>query len=224
MPNIGRLVGDQRPSSWRLYALFALVAALLTGCGGDSIVDGTEPATRAGSTDEPEASEPPAAATEIPEGPDLALPARPGAPPEVTDGVPHIQLRDNASIRLLRRLTEWAFSLEGVVEEPSQTSLPGARALTVPSGLTPRPEAMMAGREFAHIHPGGSLHLRLPMNQAAQVVERGWGEWHPFALTGELPNFVMVYAPRNMNDLASVRTIIESSVDFSVTDGIADTQ
>ena len=121
---------------------------------------------------------------------------------------------------MLEALTTWAFSLEGVVEEPSLASLPGARALTVASELPTNPDAMVVGREFAHVHPqpnGGSLHLRLPTDRAAEVVATGWGEWHSFALDGTLPNLVMVYAPRTDDDLEIVQTIIEAAVEYATT-------
>ena len=120
---------------------------------------------------------------------------------------------------MLAELAEWAFSLEGVVEEPSRVSLPGARALTVASDIPMNSEATLAGREFAHIHPqpyGGSLHLRLSQAAAQEVVDEGWGEYHPFALDGSIPNLVMVYAPRDAEDLRSVKAIIESSVAFAM--------
>ena len=80
------------------------------------------------------------------------------------------------------------------------------RALTVASELAANRQAMIVGREFAHIHPqpngGGSLHLRLPPDQALEVVDRGWGEWHPFAVDGTMPGMVLVYAP----DLTRIST------------------
>lgn len=153
------------------------------------------------------------------QGSDFSLPPRPGAPPAVTSGIPHIQLDQTASDEMLEKLSTWAFSLEGIVEQPSQVSLPGARALTVAPELPFRIEAMIRGREFAHIHPqpnGGSLHLRLPSDQASEVVEQGWGAWHPFALDGTLPGLLMVFAPRDDDDLESVKAIIEAAVDYAI--------
>ena len=75
---------------------------------------------------------------------------------------------------------------------------------------------MIVDREFAHIHPqpngGGSLHLRLSGEHASEVVDQGWGEYHPFALDGTIPNLVMVYAPRTNQDLGVVKIIIAASV------------
>ncbi len=151
---------------------------------------------------------------------DFTLPTRQGTPPRVTDGIPHIQLDQTASAEMLAELSSWAFSLDGVVEQPSRASLPGTRALTVAPELSVRPEAAIVGREFAHIHQqpngGGSLHLRLHSEHAKEALEKGWGEWHPFAVDGTMPGMVMVYAPRSDQDLEVVKTIIEASVAHAV--------
>ncbi len=154
--------------------------------------------------------------------PDLALPGRPGDPPNVTSGIPHIQRDQNSSGEVFDELVTWAFSLDGVVPQPSRASLPGARALTVARDLPANPVAMIVDREFAHIHPepaGGSLHLRLPLGPAAEVVGQGWGEYHPFARNGTLPGLVMVYAPRDGEDLDVVKAIIEASVSYATFGG-----
>lgn len=147
------------------------------------------------------------------------LSTRPGEKPNVTTGIPHIQLDQNSSNEMLDELATWAFSLDGVVEQASLASLPGARGLTAAGELPARREAMIVGREFGHIHPGGSLHLRLPPGEAGDVVSEGWGEYHPYALDGAIPGLVMVYAPRTAGDLAVVRTIIEASAAFALSGG-----
>ena len=150
---------------------------------------------------------------------EFVLPFRAGAGPDVTKGIPHVQLDQTSSDEVLLRMTDWVFSLHGVVEQPSRTSLPGARALTVaPEVLVTNHQAMMAGREFAHIHPqprGGSMHVILPADQVAEVVEKGWGEHHPLALDGSVPNLLMVYAPRDDEDLAVIKLIISASVEYA---------
>ena len=150
------------------------------------------------------------------------LPVRPGAQPSVTDGVPHIQLDQTSDADVFRRLVDLAFSDERVTQAPSRASLPGALALTVTPGGTARDEAMIVGREFGHIHrqPGaGSLHLRLPVRDAADVVDRGWGEPHPFALSGSAPGMVLVYAPRSGADLEVVGAIVGSAIDYATSRG-----
>lgn len=148
----------------------------------------------------------------------LTLQPRPGERPSVTTGIPHIQLDQGSSDDVFAELATWAFSRDGIVELPSLASLPGARALTVAQGVTLNSRAMIVAREFAHIHPqpdGGSLHLRLPAGDARQMVDQGWGEYHPFALDGSIPNLVMVYAPRDGEDLDVVKTIIAASIEFA---------
>ncbi len=132
-----------------------------------------------------------------------------------------MQLDQTASDDILEDLTRWAFSLDGIVEQPSRASLPGARALTVAADMPARQEAMIVGREFAHIHPqptGGSLHLRLAPDHAKEVVDEGWGEYHPLALEGTVPNLVMVYAPRTDDDLGVVKIIISAAVAYATAD------
>ena len=149
----------------------------------------------------------------------LLLSARPGEKPDVTSGIPHVQLDQTSSDELLAELSMRSFALEGVVEQPRRASGPGARALTVGPDLPARGEAMIVGREFAHIHPrpngAGSLHLILPPDNAAMVVSQGWGEYHPFALDGSIPNLVMVYAPRDDEDLDVVMNIVEASAAYA---------
>ena len=195
----------------------ALVIGLLAIASAGCTV-GNEPTT----TNAP--ATPPAAPTTKPQPTEttatqtLDLNTRPGAQPSVTDGIPHIHLDQTSSDEVLAELAEWAFSLDGIVELPSLASLPGARALTVAPGLPLNSGAMLVAREFAHIHPQpnwGSLHLRLSPAAAQEVVERGWGEYHPFAIDGSIPNLVMVYAPRSGEDLGSVKAIIEASVAFA---------
>lgn len=151
--------------------------------------------------------------------PALLLRPRPGETPDVTSGIPHVQLDQTSSDELLDQLVTQSFALEGVVEQPSQASRPGARALTVAPGLPARTDAMIIGREFAHIHPqtsgGGSLHVRLTADHAATVVDEGWGEYHPFAIDGTIPNLVMVYAPRDDEDLEVVMTIVGAAATYA---------
>lgn len=148
----------------------------------------------------------------------LSLPSREGLPPSVTEGVPHIQQDQTSSPEVMEALATWAFSLPSVVELPSAASLPGARALTLAEELQANDDAMIVGREFAHIHanPGaGSLHLRLPVDEASIVIDAGWGVWHPFALNGTMPGLIMVYAPRGADDVEVIKLIVGTSVEHA---------
>ena len=72
----------------------------------------------------------------------------------------------------------------------------------------------MIGREFAHIHPlpDGSLHAALPPETAEEAVNKGWAELHPVARLGYIPeNVVMIYAPRDEEELGIVLRLVEES-------------
>jgi len=72
--------------------------------------------------------------------------------------------------------------------------------------------------EVCHAHPSdGSMHLTLHPADAALVLSQAWGERHPLSSGGWLarfvpPGFVMVYAPRNEEEIENVRRIVAAAV------------
>ncbi|MCJ1431377.1 hypothetical protein MMC27_000729 [Xylographa pallens] len=68
--------------------------------------------------------------------------------------------------------------------------------------------------EIVHLHTTeASMHLTLHPSDAALVIARGWGERHPLAGRGPwVPKgFMMVYAPRSMEELDVMTDIIKAS-------------
>ena len=65
------------------------------------------------------------------------------------------------------------------------------------------PEALIGGREFAHIHTDGSLHIFLDPERAIEAVETGWAVSHPYAVEGQArwEGFVMLYTPQSLEEL-----------------------
>lgn len=148
----------------------------------------------------------------------LTLSDRSGDAPEVTEGIPHIQLSQTSDDATYDKLTAEVYAIDGIVGGESLASLPGAQSIALASSLPANQNAMITGREFAHIHadPGrGSLHLVLLAADAGLVVEKGWGVYHPFHLDGRIPGMVMVFAPRNDQDLKTVVDIIAASFNFA---------
>jgi phospholipase/carboxylesterase len=138
---------------------------------------------------------------------------REGERPETTPTNPHTQLSQNAPPELQERVFGLAGSLDGVVVGPSGVSVPGARAFHLPAAGEAF-GAFMVGREFAHIHPAsdGSLHMVLAPDVVQDVIENGWGERHPLAGQYGLPgNIVMVYGPRDEDELAVVEDLVRVS-------------
>jgi phospholipase/carboxylesterase len=137
---------------------------------------------------------------------------RAGPRPGTTTTNPHTQLTQNAPEDLQERVLAFAQALPGVVVGPSLVSVQGARAFLLPQA--PPGEAFMIGHEFAHLHPAddGSLHLTLAPEDVAAAIENGWAERHPMAgRFGLTVNLVMVYGPRDEDELAVVTDLLRAS-------------
>lgn len=144
---------------------------------------------------------------------------RPGPRPQTTPTNPHTQLDQNAPAHLQEKIFALARSLPGVETGPSAISVPGARAFCLPGCIQARRDAFLIEREFAHIHPprDGSLHMVLPHDIVAAVIENGWAELHPLAGRYGLPaNIVMVYGPRDDAELAVVGNLVCASHAFAL--------
>jgi hypothetical protein len=134
---------------------------------------------------------------------DQSLPHRKGPPPPTTPSVPHVQIGvepvPEVDAELLRRVS----ALPKVDIRPTIVSLPGATGLWLLDDISlARPGAIVLGREFAHIHPDGSLHASLPPQRAQEAVDAGWAVWHPWARKREgWEGFVMLYTPQSMEEL-----------------------
>lgn len=149
----------------------------------------------------------------------IDLPKRKGRRPRTTPTNPHQQLDQNAPPEWQDALLARVQSLPGVRLGPSGISVPGARAFLLADEMAKGPaEAFMVGREFAHLHPpyDGSLHAMLPTPLAALAIERGWAELHPVVWKGWLPpNAVMIYGPRDAEELEVVWQLVQASYAFA---------
>ena len=143
------------------------------------------------------------------------LPLRAGQRPAVSWTIPQEQLTDNAPRDLQERLFARIRLLAGVSTSQSAISVPGARGLMV----KPAPDAPIDSflvpsvGEFAHQHPAhdGSLHLALPPELVADAVAKGWAVAHPLAGIRLARGMVMVYGPRDENELHLVAAMVETS-------------
>ncbi len=150
----------------------------------------------------------------------MELPRRSGPRPQTTPTNPHTQLdQQPTDPGLAEHLASRVFALPGVSEEPSRISVPGARALVLDAGEPAGPpEAFLIEREFAHLHPAPdhSAHAMLPLDVVEAAIEAGWAEPHPVARTGLIPgNAVMLYAPRDEDELSAIESLIGASHAFA---------
>ena len=138
-------------------------------------------------------------------------------PPGVTSGeVPHVQVNPESTPEVIDELFSRVFAMPNLENRPSILAMQGTRALWLTEAVAiTRPECVVAGREFAHIHVDGSLHAVLPFGLIPQAVEAGWAEPHPFAASVDgFEAFVMLFAPRNSDEVGVILQFIMDSVDF----------
>ena len=147
------------------------------------------------------------------------LPERTSPRPETTSGVPHTQIGVQIDAELARLLLERVAHFPGVTLGPTRISLPGAIGFQLDRGMVlSRPDSVVGGLEFAHMHPDGSLHASLDPTLAQRAIEAGWATAHPLA--NQRPGrsgFVMIYTPTTPEELDVVINLVESSYEF-VTD------
>lgn len=129
--------------------------------------------------------------------------------------MPHAQIDVAPVAAVDGELRRRAYLLPGVLDRPTVISVPGARALWLADDVDLlRPEVILRGREFAHIHPDGSLHAILPQARAQEAIDAGWAEPHPIAEYLGLPGLVMLYTPATMDELDVVVELIVDSYNF----------
>jgi hypothetical protein len=141
-----------------------------------------------------------------------AFPARRGSRPATTAVNPHSQLDQNAPADLQDAIRDHALSLPGVREGASKVSVPGAIAFFLDDPPEPATLPDILGGEWGHIHPhyDGSLHLNVPTPDAERLIELGWAEFHTVVAQGLVPPIViMLYGPRDADELAVAKSIVE---------------
>ena len=149
----------------------------------------------------------------------LNLPMRFGTLPKTLGQLPHSQLTQHGPDHIVEALHAWCFALPNINNEDSGISVPGSRALILRDGVPGNQAAFMIGREFAHIHPkpdNGSMHLVLPEYDVVEVKRTGWGEDHYLVAQGQWPvGLVMIFSPRNHDELDTVKLIVGRSYEFA---------
>ena len=143
------------------------------------------------------------------------LPQRSRPRPLTNQAMPHSQVGIQPVPEINAELFKRCYSLPDVQNRPTVISIPGARALWLLEDLPlAHPEVIARGREFAHIHPDGSLHVTLPAERAREAVEKGWAEPHPLAQYLGIDGMVLLYTPLEMDELDVVFRLILDSYNF----------
>jgi len=115
----------------------------------------------------------------------------------------------------------FAFSTYYSLISSTETEKPGTPACGPVGKIVQRHARRLPSNcphEVCHAHPSdGSLHMTLHPADAKLVLESGWGERHPLARGGWFERFVpggfiMVYAPRTSEEVATILRIVEAAV------------
>lgn len=143
----------------------------------------------------------------------MSLPQRTSPQPETTNGVPHVQIGVQADPEIKAELLRSVAEFPGVSLGPTRVSLPGAVGFQLDADVTlARPGSIVGGREFAHLHPDGSLHASLDPVIARKAVAMGWAIAHPWAQQRQgWEGFVMIYTPNTKEELGTVIQLVQSS-------------
>jgi len=147
---------------------------------------------------------------------DRSFPMRETPRPATTDGVPHVQIDVQANPELSEQMLRQVAGFPGVVLGATRVSLPGAVGFQLAGDVSiAQPQAVVGGREFAHLHPDGSLHASLHPDTARAAIDAGWAVAHPWAdqRTG-WEGFVMIYTPVTEAELNVVLQLLRGSYTF----------
>ena len=124
------------------------------------------------------------------------------------------------------RLIEALAGLDGVQVGRSYRAPPGTVGLHLDAGCACAEERrFLLGREFAHVHveDDGSLHAILPEPLRSEATAAGWAEPHPLAGQPTVsPDTVMIYAPRDVGEVAVVAALVRRSWENARADAVVE--
>jgi hypothetical protein len=149
---------------------------------------------------------------------DFTLPVRQGDPPQIGEVPPQLQYSDLGPEPIRLALKEWAFSaFLNVREHDTLISVPTSRALWLDESVSAaHSDAFMPGRgsrEFCHLHEDGSLHGVVDDTVEDEILRKNWGVRHMYYDRGVRE--MLVYAPRDNDELNVVKQIIVASYRYA---------
>jgi hypothetical protein len=154
------------------------------------------------------------------------LTKRLGEPPITGEQPPHLQFSDQSPRSLYEKMAQWALvdlpaQIPFIRKHPTLISIPTSQALWLDESKPAGRDAFMpphGSREFAHLHADGSWHLVVSEDMVELILEAGWGERHPWYDRGVLE--VMVYAPRNEEELKIVKQLVMGSIEHAANESL----
>ncbi|CVK83482.1 uncharacterized protein FMAN_00914 [Fusarium mangiferae] len=150
------------------------------------------------------------------------LPYRAGPRPVVAGIAPQRQLDQHGS-RVCYRALRWSMAK---LANRSPKKFGTEKSCIEKHGLAlfaRHPVQTNCQGEICHVHDSDhSMHMCLHPDDIREVLEKGWGQRHPLAWRGRFlkspvsPDFVMIYAPRDDEELQVICNIIEAAIWYTV--------
>lgn len=100
---------------------------------------------------------------------------------------------------------------------PTRVYMPGATEFQLVGGIRlVRPDVIVVGREFAHLHQKGSLHRSLNPHTARLATSTSWAIAHLWSHTrSKWEGFVMIYTSDIETELATAVVLVKASFSFA---------
>ena len=150
------------------------------------------------------------------------LPQREGEKPKTNSQPPHLQFSQKSPRAIYDELAQWMFKtlpmhVSTIREHPSMVSLPTSRALWLDEevqiahhdAFMPSPDS----REFTHLHEEGSLHLVVSEEVEQEILDKRWGELHPWHDRGV--KVILFYAARDVEEIVLAKQVIIKSYEYA---------
>jgi hypothetical protein len=146
------------------------------------------------------------------------LPCREGAAPQIGQEPPQLQFSDLGPESVKLALKKWAFSsFPNVREHDTMISVKESRALWLDENVqAAHADAFMppaGSREFCHLHEDGSVHTVVNISVEDEIIEKNWGVRHMYYDRGVKE--MLVYAPRNEEELITMKRVIVESYRYA---------
>ncbi len=146
------------------------------------------------------------------------LPLREGEPPQIGQVPPQLQYTDQSPKDIYGKYHDWMFNtFPKVRKEPTRISVPTTVAMWLDEKENVgHIDAFMippGGREFTHLHEDGSIHTIVDSDTEDEILSKNWGVRHMFYDRGIKE--ILVYAPRNDEDLEIVKTVVIKSYEYA---------
>lgn len=148
----------------------------------------------------------------------LEIPTRKGETPQVGQVPPQLQFSDKSPRPIYEKFNDWMFNtFPKVRKEPTRISVPTSIAMWLDENEdVGHIDAFMppsGGREFTHLHLDGSIHTVVDTETEEEIIQKKWGVRHMYYDRGVKE--VLVYAPRNEEELEILKSIVVKSYEYA---------